>query len=174
MAHPNINMRDPVMYRILHEPPHHRTGSTWKIYPMYDWAHGQNDSMEGITIPCARWNTKTTAALRVVPQQLDVWKPRQIEFARLNMTYTVMSKRKLRRLVEGGLVTGWTIRACPPCAPCAAAAIPRCHPRFHPPRGCRKELQRQRCVPAGGLRTRRSQQARFAPHGRAQAGESHH
>jgi glutaminyl-tRNA synthetase len=108
MAHPNINMRDPVMYRILHEPPHHRTGSTWKIYPMYDWAHGQNDSMEGITHSlCSLEYENHRPLYEWFPQQLDVWKPRQIEFARLNMTYTVMSKRKLRRLVEEGLVTGW-------------------------------------------------------------------
>ncbi len=108
MAHPNINLRDPVMYRIIHEPPHHRTGSTWKIYPMYDWAHGQNDSMEGITHSlCSLEYENHRPLYEWFPQQLDVWKPRQIEFARLNMTYTVMSKRKLRRLVEEGLVTGW-------------------------------------------------------------------
>ncbi|MGA7194301.1 MAG: glutamine--tRNA ligase/YqeY domain fusion protein [Anaerolineales bacterium] len=108
MAHPNINMRDPVMYRIIHEPPHHRTGSTWKIYPMYDWAHGQNDSMEGITHSlCSLEYENHRPLYEWFPEQLGVWKPRQIEFARLNLTYTVMSKRKLRRLVEGGLVTGW-------------------------------------------------------------------
>ena len=108
MAHPNINMRDPVMYRIIHEPPHHRTGSTWKIYPMYDWAHGQNDSMEGITHSlCSLEYENHRPLYEWFPEQLGVWKPRQIEFARLNLTYTVMSKRKLRRLVEEGRVTGW-------------------------------------------------------------------
>jgi glutaminyl-tRNA synthetase len=108
MAHPNINMRDPVMYRIIHEPPHHRTGSAWKIYPMYDWAHGQNDSMEGITHSlCSLEYENHRPLYEWFPEQLGVWKPRQIEFARLNMTYTVMSKRKLRRLVEEGRVTGW-------------------------------------------------------------------
>jgi glutaminyl-tRNA synthetase len=108
MAHPNINMRDPVMYRILHEPPHHRTGSKWKIYPMYDWAHGQNDSMEGITHSlCSLEYENHRPLYEWFPEQLGVWRPRQIEFARLNMTYTVMSKRKLRRLVEEGRVTGW-------------------------------------------------------------------
>ncbi len=108
MAHPNINMRDPVMYRIIHEPPHHRTGSTWKIYPMYDWAHGQNDSMEGITHSlCSLEYENHRPLYEWFPEQLGVWKPRQIEFARLNITYTVMSKRKLRRLVEEGRVTGW-------------------------------------------------------------------
>ena len=101
MAHPNINMRDPVMYRIIHEPPHHRTGSKWKIYPMHDWAHGQNDFMEGITDSlCSLEYENHRPLYEWFPEQLGVWKPRQIEFARLNMTYTVMSKRKLRRLVD--------------------------------------------------------------------------
>ena len=108
MAHPNINMRDPVMYRIIHEPPHHRTGSKWKIYPMYDWAHGQNDFMEGITHSlCSLEYENHRPLYEWFPEQLGVWKPRQIEFARLNMTYTVMSKRKLRRLVEEKVVNGW-------------------------------------------------------------------
>jgi glutaminyl-tRNA synthetase len=108
MAHPNINMRDPVMYRIIHEPPHHRTGSKWKIYPMYDWAHGQNDSMEGITHSlCSLEYENHRPLYEWFPEKLGVWKPRQIEFARLNLSYTVMSKRKLRRLVEEGLVSGW-------------------------------------------------------------------
>ncbi len=108
MAHPNINMRDPVMYRILHEPPHHRTGSQWKIYPMYDWSHGQNDSMEGITHSlCSLEYENHRPLYEWFLEALGVFKPRQIEFSRLNMTYTVMSKRKLRRLVEEGHVTGW-------------------------------------------------------------------
>lgn len=108
MAHPNINMRDPVMYRILHEPPHHRTGSKWKIYPMYDWTHGQNDSMEGVTHSlCSLEYENHRPLYEWFPEQLGVFKPRQIEFARLNMTYTVMSKRKLRRLVEEKVVDGW-------------------------------------------------------------------
>ncbi|MBI5950890.1 MAG: glutamine--tRNA ligase/YqeY domain fusion protein [Chloroflexi bacterium] len=108
MAHPNINMRDPVMYRILHEPPHHRTGTKWKIYPMYDWTHGQNDSMEGITHSlCSLEYENHRPLYEWFPEQLGVFKPRQIEFARLNMNYTVMSKRKLRRLVEEKVVSGW-------------------------------------------------------------------
>jgi glutaminyl-tRNA synthetase len=108
MAHPNLNMRDPVMYRIIHEPPHHRTGSKWKIYPMYDWAHGQNDSMEGITHSLCSLEYRDHRLLyEWFPEQLGVFKPRQIEFARLNLNYTVMSKRKLRRLVEEGYVSGW-------------------------------------------------------------------
>jgi glutaminyl-tRNA synthetase len=107
MAHPNINMRDPAMYRILHQP-HHRTGNKWKIYPMYDWTHGQNDSMEGITHSlCSLEYENHRPLYEWFPEQLGVFKPRQIEFARLNMTYTVMSKRKLRRLVEEKVVSGW-------------------------------------------------------------------
>ncbi|MGZ9234395.1 MAG: glutamine--tRNA ligase/YqeY domain fusion protein [Anaerolineales bacterium] len=108
MAHPNLNMRDPVMYRILHEPAHHRTGDKWKIYPMYDWAHGQNDSMEGITHSLCSLEYRDHRPLyEWFPEQLGVFKPRQIEFARLNLNYTVMSKRKLRRLVEEGYVSAW-------------------------------------------------------------------
>jgi len=108
MAHPNLNMRDPVMYRILHEPAHHRTGTKWKIYPMYDWAHGQNDSMEGITHSLCSLEYRDHRPLyEWFPEQLGVFKPRQIEFARLNLNYTLMSKRKLRRLVEEKYVNGW-------------------------------------------------------------------
>jgi glutaminyl-tRNA synthetase len=108
MAHPNINMRDPAMYRIIQNPPHHRTGTKWKIYPMYDWAHGQNDSMEGITHSLCSLEYRDHRPLyEWFPEQLGVFKPRQIEFARLNINYTVMSKRKLRRLVEENFVTGW-------------------------------------------------------------------
>src|SRR5512143_2507072 len=108
MAHPNINLRDPIMYRIIHEPAHHRTGDTWKIYPMYDWSHGQNDSMEGVTHSlCSLEYLNHRPLYEWFLEQLEVFKPRQIEFARLNMTYTVMSKRKLLRLVQEGKVRGW-------------------------------------------------------------------
>ncbi|HEX2993568.1 MAG TPA: glutamine--tRNA ligase/YqeY domain fusion protein [Anaerolineales bacterium] len=108
MAHPNLNMRDPVMYRIIHEPAHHRTGSKWKIYPMYDWTHGQNDSMEGITHSLCSLEYRDHRILYDwYHEQLGVFKSRQIEFARLNLNYTVMSKRKLRNLVEGKYVNGW-------------------------------------------------------------------
>ncbi|MBC7877807.1 MAG: glutamine--tRNA ligase/YqeY domain fusion protein [Anaerolineales bacterium] len=107
MAHPNINMRDPAMYRILHEP-HHRTGDKWKIYPLYDWSHGQNDSMEGVTHSlCSLEYENHRPLYEWFLDQLNVFKPRQIEFARLNMNYTVMHKRKLRRLVEENHVSGW-------------------------------------------------------------------
>jgi glutaminyl-tRNA synthetase len=108
MAHPNLNMRDPVMYRIIHEPPHHRTGDQWKIYPMYDWTHGQNDSMEGITHSLCSLEYRDHRPLYDwFHEQLGVFPSRQIEFARLNLNYTVMSKRKLRRLVEEKHVDGW-------------------------------------------------------------------
>ncbi len=108
MANPNINLRDPVMYRILHEPPHHRTGTQWKIYPMYDWSHGQNDSMEGITHSlCSLEYLNHRPLYEWFLEQLGVFKSRQIEFARLNMNYTVMSKRKLLRLVNEKRVSGW-------------------------------------------------------------------
>jgi glutaminyl-tRNA synthetase len=107
MASPNLNLRDPVLYRILHSH-HHRTGDKWCIYAMYDWAHGQSDSIEGITHsictlefenhrPLYDWFCKT----------LRIYHPRQMEFARLNLSYTVMSKRKLLQLVTEGRVAGW-------------------------------------------------------------------
>ena len=108
MAHPNMNMRDPVMYRILTETPHHRTGDKWKIYPMYDWSHGQNDSMEGVTHSlCSLEYEDHRPLYEWFLDQVGASKPRQIEFARLNLNYTVMSKRKLLRLVKEGYVKGW-------------------------------------------------------------------
>ena len=108
MGHANINMRDPVMYRILLEPPHHRTGTKWKIYPMYDWAHGQNDSMQGITHSlCSLEYENHRPLYEWFLDQLGVFTTRQIEFARLNISYTVLSKRNLLQLVNGGYVDGW-------------------------------------------------------------------
>ncbi len=108
MASGNINLRDPVMYRILHEPPHHRTGNKWCIYPMYDFAHGQSDSIEGITHSLCSLEYEIHRPLyEWFLKELEIFAPRQIEFARLNMNYTVMSKRKLLRLVQEGHVRGW-------------------------------------------------------------------
>ncbi len=108
MAHPNMVMRDPAMYRIIHEPPHHRTGREWCIYPMYDWSHGQNDSMEGISHSLCSMEYEIHRPLyEWFLQQLGEFMPRQIEFSRLNLSYAMMSKRKLRKLVETGLVEGW-------------------------------------------------------------------
>lgn len=107
MASPHINLRDPVMYRILHEE-HHRTGDTWCIYPMYDWAHGQSDSLEGVTHSLCSIEYKNHRPLYDwFLDQLEIFHPQQIEFARFNMTYTVMSKRRLVRLVKEGYVNGW-------------------------------------------------------------------
>ena len=107
MTSPNINLRDPVMYRILHER-HHRTGDEWCIYPMYDWAHGQCDSLEGITHSLCTLEFENNRPLyNWFLEQLNVYHPQQIEFARLNLSFTVLSKRKLNQLVEGGYVEGW-------------------------------------------------------------------
>ncbi|HIE24813.1 MAG TPA: glutamine--tRNA ligase/YqeY domain fusion protein [Anaerolineales bacterium] len=108
MADGNINMRDPIMYRILHEPPHHRTGKKWCIYPMYDFAHGQSDSIEGITHSLCSLEYESHRPLyNWFINELGIFPTRQIEFARLNLTYTVMSKRRLVRLVKEGYVKGW-------------------------------------------------------------------
>ena len=107
MASPNLNLRDPVMYRIL-AVPHHRTGSRWKIYPMYDWAHGLEDSIEEISHSLCSLEFEDHRPLYDwYLEQLGIHHPRQIEFARLELEYTVLSKRKLIQLVEGGLVSGW-------------------------------------------------------------------
>ena len=107
MASPNLNMRDPVMYRILHAD-HHRTASDWCIYPMYDFAHGQSDSMEGITHSICTMEYEDHRPLYDwFLEALGMYQPRQIEFARLNLSHTVLSKRRLLRLVEGGYVNGW-------------------------------------------------------------------
>ena len=107
MASPNLNMRDPVMYRILHAE-HHRTGNEWCIYPMYDWAHGQSDSIEGITHSICTLEFESHRPLYDwFLDQLGIFHSRQYEFDRLNLTYTVMSKRKLLQLVQQGIVGGW-------------------------------------------------------------------
>ncbi|MCK4291876.1 MAG: glutamine--tRNA ligase/YqeY domain fusion protein [Planctomycetes bacterium] len=107
MTHPNLNMRDPIMYRILHAE-HHRTGDKWCIYPMYDWAHGLEDSVEKITHSICTLEFENHRPLYDwFLDELGIHHPQQIEFARLNLTYTVMSKRKLLRLVEQGHVGGW-------------------------------------------------------------------
>jgi glutaminyl-tRNA synthetase len=103
----NMNLRDPIMYRIRHAH-HHRTGDKWCIYPTYDWTHGQSDSIEGITHSICTLEFENHRPLYDwYVEALGVYHPQQIEFARLNLTYTVMSKRKLLELVEGGLVSGW-------------------------------------------------------------------
>ncbi len=107
MASPNLNMRDPVMYRILHAT-HHRTGDEWCIYPMYDYAHGQSDSIERVTHSmCTLEFTDHQPLYRWYIEQLGIFPSQQIEFDRLNLTYTLLSKRKLLQLVQEGRVNGW-------------------------------------------------------------------
>jgi len=107
MSSPNLNMRDPVMYRILHRS-HHRTKDKWCIYPMYDWAHGQSDSIEKITHSLCTLEFENHRPLYDwFVKEIEIYAPRQIEFARLNLNYTIMSKRKLLALVEGNYVDGW-------------------------------------------------------------------
>jgi glutaminyl-tRNA synthetase len=107
MASGNVNLRDPVMYRIR-KATHHRTGDTWCIYPMYDWAHGQSDSIEGVTHSLCTLEYEDHRPLYDwYLDALGIYHPRQIEFARLNLSHTVMSKRKLLTLVEEELVSGW-------------------------------------------------------------------
>ena len=107
MASPNLNMRDPVMYRILHAT-HYRQGDKWCIYPTYDFAHGQSDSIEGITHSlCSQEFEDHRPLYDWYLDELEIYHPRQIEFARRNFSYTVVSKRWLIRLVEGGHVNGW-------------------------------------------------------------------
>ncbi len=109
MASPNMHFRDPIMYRII-KTPHHRTGDKWKVYPMYDFAHGQSDYFEGVTHSICTLEFEVHRPLyEYFVKELadDSYCPRQIEFNRLNLTYTVMSKRKLLQLVKEGLVAGW-------------------------------------------------------------------
>ncbi len=107
MASPNMNLRDPVMYRILHEK-HHNTGDKWCIYPMYDWAHGLEDSLEKITHSICTLEFENHRPLYDwFLKELGIYHPQQIEFARLNLTYTMLSKRKLLEMVKGGIVKGW-------------------------------------------------------------------
>jgi len=107
MSHPNLNMRDPVIYRILHAS-HHRTGDKWCIYPMYDWAHGLEDSIEKVTHSICTLEFEDHRPLYDwYLEQLGVYHPQQIEFARLNLNFTIMSKRKLKQLVDENHVDGW-------------------------------------------------------------------
>ncbi len=111
MASSNMHFRDPIMYRIITSHPHHRTGYTWKVYPMYDFAHGQSDYFEGVTHSLCTLEFEVHRPLYDwfidQFQESPNYRPRQIEFNRLNMTYTVMSKRKMLQLVQEGLVRGW-------------------------------------------------------------------
>ena len=110
MTSPNMHMRDPSMYRVITDHPHHRTGWTWKAYPMYDFAHGQSDYFEGVTHSLCTLEFEVHRPLYdwfIDQFQETDYRPRQTEFNRLNLTYTVMSKRRMLQLVEDGLVSGW-------------------------------------------------------------------
>jgi glutaminyl-tRNA synthetase len=110
MASPNMHFRDPIIYRIIKAHPHHRTGTEWKVYPMYDFAHGQSDYFEGVTHSLCTLEFEVHRPLYDYYIELlkkDDYRPRQIEFNRLNLTYTVMSKRKLLQLVKDEKVKGW-------------------------------------------------------------------
>ena len=110
MASPNMHFRDPIIYRIITTHPHHRTGDAWKVYPMYDFAHGQSDYFEGVTHSICTLEFEVHRPLYdwfIDQFQETDYRPRQIEFNRLNITYTVMSKRKMLQLVQEGLVQGW-------------------------------------------------------------------
>ncbi len=110
MASSNMHFRDPIMYRVITTHPHHRTGWTWKAYPMYDYAHGQSDYFEGVTHSLCTLEFEVHRPLYdwFIDQFADTdYRPRQTEFNRLNLTYTVMSKRKMLQLVQEGLVSGW-------------------------------------------------------------------
>ncbi len=110
MAHPNMHFRDPIMYRIITSHPHHRTGNQWKVYPMYDFAHGQSDYFEGVTHSLCTLEFEVHRPLYdyyLDQFATDEYRPKQREFNRLNITYTVMSKRKMLQLVQEGLVRGW-------------------------------------------------------------------
>jgi len=116
MASPNMHFRDPIMYRIITSHPHHRTGYTWKVYPMYDYAHGQSDYFEGVThslctlefeVHRPLYDWYIDQLIEVAAEPVESYRPYQTEFNRLNITYTVMSKRKMLQLVQENLVSGW-------------------------------------------------------------------
>ncbi|MFN8329943.1 MAG: glutamine--tRNA ligase [Saprospiraceae bacterium] len=141
MASPNMHMRDPIMYRILFTP-HHRTGNKWCIYPTYDYAHGQSDSIEGITHSICTLEFENHRPLyNWFIENLDIFPSRQIEFARLNLEYTLMSKRKLLQLVNERLVDGWDDPRMPTLSAFRRRGIPRKHLENLPQQ---LELQKER------------------------------
>ena len=169
MTSGNINLRDPVLYRILHAP-HPRTGTTWKIYPSYDFAHGQSDAIEGITHSICTLEFEDHRPLYDwFIANLEVpSKPHQYEFARLNLTYTVLSKRVLTELVRDGHVTGWDDPRMP--THCRLAPPRRAagsDPRFHQAHRRRQGQQRGRCRHVRIFGARGAQQDRAAAHGGA-------
>ena len=176
MASPNLNMRDPVMYRIL-KAAHHRTGDKWCIYPMYDFAHGQSDSIERITHSICTLEFEDHRPLYDwFLDQLGIYHPQQIEFARLNLTYTVMSKRRLIELVEGGHVSGWDD---PADADYLGHAAARLHPGGDPQLLRTGSAWPRPTAPwtspcSNTMSAGRSEQACAARHGRAQSAQRGH
>ena len=157
MASPNLNMRDPVLYRILHAH-HHRSGDKWCIYPMYDFTHGQSDSIERITHSICTLEFENHRPLYDwFCEELGIYHPQQIEFARLNLTYTVMSKRRLLELVREGLRArlGRSADADDPRA-AAARLHARGDPRVLPPDRRDQVRRRDRHRAAGALPARGS------------------
>ena len=137
MASPNMHFRDPIMYRIIKEHPHHRTGNLWKVYPMYDFAHGQSDYFEGVTHSLCTLEFVVHRPLYdyyIDLLQTDAYRPKQTEFNRLNLSYTVMSKTKLRRMVQEGFVTGWDDPRMP--------TISGCRRRGYTPRSVRNFIEK--------------------------------
>ena len=171
MAASNINLRDPVLYRILHAH-HPRTGAKWSIYPSYDYAHGQSDAIEGITHSICTLEFEDHRPLYDwFIEKLPVpSKPHQYEFARLNLTYTVLSKRVLTQLVRDGHVAGWDDPRMPTIAGLARRwrAAGR-GPRIRPAHRCREVQQCCRCRHARVLHPRGAEPYGAAPHGGAEA-----
>jgi glutaminyl-tRNA synthetase len=169
MAAGNINMRDPVLYRIL-RATHPRTGDRWCIYPTYDYAHGQSDAIEHITHSLCTLEFEDHRPLYdwLVDNLPVPSKPRQIEFARLNLNYTVLSKRRLLQLVKGGHVSGWDDPRMPTISGIRSAGS---DPRLRRPGRCRQAQQRRRPRPPRALRANRAQPHRRAPDGRPAAAQ---
>ena len=172
MASQNLNMRDPVMYRILHAT-HHRTGDEWCIYPMYDYAHGQSDSIEHVTHSmCTLEFADHQPLYRWYIEQLGIFPSQQIEFDRLNITYTLLSKRKLLQLVQEKRVSGWDDPRMPTLCGIrrrgftaeAIRTFVQCHGRV-------ADQWDNRHRDAGALSARRSEPPRLARHGRAASAE---
>ena len=172
MASPNMNMRDPTIYRIR-RASHHQTGDEWCIYPMYDYAHPISDSLEGITHSlCSMEYEDHRPLYDWFLDELNIYHPQQIEFARFNITHTVLSKRRLITLVEDAHVSGWDD---PQDAHHRRSPQARVHPASHPRvlrrSGNQQDGRADRDGPAGAPPPHRSQHARAATNGRAEPSE---
>ncbi len=170
MASKNLNMRDPIMYRILHAE-HHRTGKEWCIYPMYDYAHGQSDSIEGVTHSICTLEFEDHRPLYDwFVEQLGIHHPQQIEFDRLNLTYTMMSKRKLLMLVQEKYVNGWDDPRMPTISGMRRRGYtPEALRNFCGAAGCFENQRHHRAFAARILRPRGFEPARAARDGRAES-----